>query len=131
MEENNYFCKFVSCEPRPERWSEDALKFGDRSIKAWEVTAGGFTRVWASEKTREALWDAIKRKEVYSSSGPRMIVRFFGGYDFDPHDEDTRAPAEVGYAKGASPWRRPLAGHRRQVSDLPTCDPQGSARRQS
>ena len=100
MEENNFFCKFVSCEPRPERWSEDALKFGDRSVKGWEVTAAGFTGVWASENTREALWDAMKRKEVYSSSGPRMLVRFFGGYDFDEHDAATRAPAEVGYDKG-------------------------------
>jgi hypothetical protein len=100
MEENNFFCKFVSCEPRPERWSEDALKFGDRSVKGWEVTAAGFTGVWASENTREALWDAMKRKEVYSSSGPRMLVRFFGGYDFEPQDAATRAPAEVGYQKG-------------------------------
>jgi hypothetical protein len=100
MEENNFFCKFVSCEPRPERWSEDALKFGNRSVKGWEVTAAGFTGVWASENTREALWDAMKRKEVYSSSGPRMLVRFFGGYDFDEHDAATRAPAEVGYQKG-------------------------------
>jgi hypothetical protein len=100
MEENNFFCKFVSCEPRPERWSEDALKFGDRSVKGWEVTAAGFTGAWASENTREAVWDAMKRKEVYSSSGPRMLVRFFGGYDFDEHDAATRAPAEVGYQKG-------------------------------
>jgi hypothetical protein len=100
MEGNNFFCKFVSCEPRPERWSEDALKFGDRSVKGWEVTAAGFTGVWASENTREALWDAMKRKEVYSSSGPRMLVRFFGGYDFEPQDAATRAPAEVGYQKG-------------------------------
>ena len=35
MEEDNYFCKFVSCEPRPERWSEDAMKFGDRVVKGW------------------------------------------------------------------------------------------------
>ena len=104
MEENNFFCKFVSCEPRPERWSEDAMKFGDRSVKGWEITAAGYTGVWATENTREALWDAMMRKEIYSSSGPRMIVRFFGGYDFDEEDAVTRAPAEVGYTRRACRW---------------------------
>jgi hypothetical protein len=112
MEENNFFCKFVSCEPRPERWSEDALKFGDRSVKGWQVTAAGFTGVWASENTREAIWDALKRKEVYSSSGPRIIVRFFGGYDFAEHDAATRAPAEVGYQKGV-----PMGGDLQRAPD--------------
>jgi hypothetical protein len=100
MEEDNYFCKFVSCEPRPERWSEDAMKFGDRVVKGWEVTAAGYTGVWATENTREALWDAMKRKETYSTSGTRLIVRFFGGFDFLPDDATSRMPAEIGYAKG-------------------------------
>ena len=100
MEEDNFFCKFVSCEPRPERWSEDAMKFGDRSVKGWEITAAGYTGVWATENTREALWDAMKRKETYSTSGPRMIVRFFGGFEFDAKDAQSRSPAEIGYAKG-------------------------------
>ena len=115
MEENNFFCKFVSCEPRPERWDEDAMKFGDRVVKGWEVTAAGYTGVWATENTREAIWDAMKRKETYSSSGPRMIVRFFGGFDFDPNDAQTRVPAEVGYAKGV-----PMGGELRGA-------PQGKA----
>lgn len=100
MEEDNYFCKFVSCEPRPERWSEDAMKFGDRVVKGWEVTAAGYTGVWATENTREAIWDAMKRKETYSTSGSRMLVRFFGSFDFVPADADSRTPAEIGYAKG-------------------------------
>jgi hypothetical protein len=100
MEEDNFFCKFVSCEPGAERWNENALKFGDRVVKGWEVTAAGYTGVWATENTREAIWDAMKRKEAYSTSGTRMIVRFFGGFDFDPKDGQTRSPAEVGYAKG-------------------------------
>ena len=100
MEEDNFFCKFVSCEPRAERWNEDALKFGERTTKGWEVTAAGYTGVWATENTREALWDAMKRKETYATSGSRMLVRFFGSFDFDAKDAQTRSPAEIGYAKG-------------------------------
>jgi len=100
MEEDNFFCKLIICEPQPERWNEDAMKFGDRVVKGWEITAAGYTGVWATENTREALWNAMKRKETYATSGPRISVRFFGGFDFEPRDAQTRSPAEIGYAKG-------------------------------
>jgi hypothetical protein len=99
-EENNFFGKFVSTEPRPDRWSEDAMKFGERSIKGWEMTAAGRTAVWATENTREALWDAMKRRETYATSGPHIVVRFFGGYDFVPADAQAPSPAIAGYTKG-------------------------------
>jgi hypothetical protein len=66
----------------------------------WHQNAAGYAAVWATENTREALWDAMARKEVYATSGTRMTVRFFGGYDFTPDDVRTRMLAEVGYAKG-------------------------------
>jgi hypothetical protein len=100
MEENNFFGKFVSAEPRPDRWNEDAMKFGSRVVKGYEMSAAGWTGVWATENTRESLWDAMMRREVYATSGPRMSVRFFGGFDFKASDVATGDLAEVGYAKG-------------------------------
>jgi hypothetical protein len=114
-EENNFFAKFVSAEPRPDRWNEDALKFGGRVVKGWEMTAAGYTAVWATENTRAALWDAMKRRETYATSGPRMVVRFFGSYDFVPFDARTRDPAIMGYTKGV-----PMGGELKKA-------PQGKA----
>jgi hypothetical protein len=99
-EEENFFCKFISCEPRPERWSEDAMKFGDRVVKGWELTAAGRTAVWATANTRADLWDAMKRRETYATTGTNIVVRFFGGFDFVPADTKTRSPAIAGYTKG-------------------------------
>jgi hypothetical protein len=99
-EEDNFFAKFPSAEPRADRWNEDAMNFGpDRIVKGWEMTAAGYTAVWATGNTRAELWDAMMRRETYATSGPRMTVRFFGGYDFTPADA-TRTPAVAGYAKG-------------------------------
>jgi hypothetical protein len=98
-EEENFFAKFPSAEPRPDRWNENAMKFGDKIVKGWEMTAAGYTAVWATGNTRAELWDAMKRKETYATSGPRMVVRFFGGFDFTTADV-SRLPAVAGYAKG-------------------------------
>jgi hypothetical protein len=53
-------------------------------IAAREQTSGSITAVWATSNTREAIWDAIHAREVYATSGPRMAVRFFGGWDYQP-----------------------------------------------
>jgi hypothetical protein len=102
MEEDNFFGKTAPQEPSPERMSKaffDNAKTGVK-IMDWEVGAAGYAAVWASENTREAIFDAMKRRETYATTGPRMAVRFFGGFDFDPKDAHDRLPAEIGYAKG-------------------------------
>jgi hypothetical protein len=98
-EENNFYGKFPQAEPSAERWNEDAMKFGGRVVKGWEMSAAGRTGVWATGNTRAELWDAMKRRETFATSGPHIVVRFFGGYDFTKTDM-SRSPAVAGYAKG-------------------------------
>ena len=62
--------------------------------------ASGYTGMWAQENTRAALFDAMERKETYGTTGPRMTVRLFGGWDFEESDVYANNPATVGYAKG-------------------------------
>jgi Protein of unknown function (DUF3604) len=102
MEEDNFFGKTAPQEPSPERMTKaffDNPKTGVK-IMDWEVSASGYAAVWATENTREAIFDAMKRRETYATTGPRMLVRFFGGFDFEAKDANNRMPAQIGYAKG-------------------------------
>jgi hypothetical protein len=100
VEEDNFFGKHSGVEPSAERMTSPVAKVRDQVVLGWEMSASGYAGVWATENTREALWDALKRKEVYATTGPRIIVRFFGGWDFVEQDAHTRRPAQAGYAKG-------------------------------
>ncbi|MGH9812888.1 MAG: DUF3604 domain-containing protein, partial [Candidatus Acidiferrales bacterium] len=100
VEEDNFFGKAPPYEPSPARATHEFTKLGNTKVMAWELSASGYAGVWATENTREALWDAMKRKEVYATTGPRMIVRFFGGWEFEAKDANSRMPAQAGYAKG-------------------------------
>ena len=99
-EEENFFGKHSGEEPEADRSTKVAMKVGNLERMGWVFGASGYTGVWASENTREALFDAMMRKEVYGTTGPRMLVRFFGGWDFSADDAMNRLPAEVGYTKG-------------------------------
>ena len=100
VEEDNFFGKTSSSEPSPERANHPFVKTEKAVIMGWETTASGYAAVWASKNTREAIFDAMQRRETYATTGPRMLVRFFGGYDFTPADANTRSPAVIGYTKG-------------------------------
>jgi hypothetical protein len=103
-EEDNYLGKYAVATPAPDRWSK---KFPPLTIPGvldqfteWESSQSGYAAVWATENTREAIWDAMMRKEVYATTGPRMSVRFFGGWDYAPEDADRNNFAAIGYSKG-------------------------------
>ena len=83
-EEDNFFGKHSGDEPSPGAPSHPfaAVLGRQGAIMGWEMAASGYAAVWATENTREAIFDAMKRKEVYATTGPRMMVRFFGGWDF-------------------------------------------------
>jgi len=99
-EEENFFGKHSGVEPEPGRVNHLVGEFGEMRIVAWTMLASGYTGVWATENTREALFDAFQRREVYSTTGPRMMVRFFGGWEFEEEDANTRLPGPTGYTKG-------------------------------
>jgi hypothetical protein len=119
MEEENFFGKTTPQEPSPERMTATFIDNPKTGIKVmdWQVSASGYAAVWARENTRESIWDAMQRKETYATTGPRMVVRFFGGWDFDQADAQTRSPAMAGYGKGV-----PMGGDLRHapVGKAPT-----------
>ncbi|NWG45914.1 MAG: DUF3604 domain-containing protein [Alphaproteobacteria bacterium] len=89
VEEDNFWGKTSLNEPSPYRLAT-----------AWHFTSSGYAAVWAEENTREAIFAAMKRKETYATTGPRMTVRFFGGWNYAEEDAFAADLAEAGYSKG-------------------------------
>jgi hypothetical protein len=90
------------------------LRFPSRvfGCRVWGIVRPNDSRgvVWATENTREALFDAMERRETYATTGPRMIVRFFAGWEYEAKDAQNRLPAQVGYTKGV-----PMGGDLREA----------------
>ncbi len=115
VEENNFFGKHSGVEPSPERAMHVTLGGEQGKIMGYQMASSGYAAVWATENTRAAIFDAMARKETYATTGTRMWVRFFGGWDFTEADARSRQPADAGYARGV-----PMGG------DLPGA-PEGKA----
>ncbi len=99
-EENNFWGKHAGTEPSADRWNHPFMKTEHGTIAGWQSVGSGYAAVWAKENTRASIFDAMERREVYGTTGPRMVVRFFGGYDFKKIHAMGRNPAEIGYRLG-------------------------------
>jgi hypothetical protein len=100
VEEENFFGKHSGVEPSPERAMHVTLGGEHGRIMGYQMASSGYAAVWATENTREAIFDAMARRETYATTGSRMLVRFFGGWEFTEEDAQTRLPAQAGYQKG-------------------------------
>ena len=95
--EDNFFGKFAHDEPSVDRTEK---RMADQLQKIWQLVSSGLTAAWSEENTRESIFDAIKRREVYATSGTRIKLRFFGGWEYEQADVLSADYASIGYAKG-------------------------------
>lgn len=113
-DENNFFGKHSGGEPNGKRASEPQ-NLGTRVGRfGWHYLAGGYAAVWATANTRAAIFDAMMRKEIYATTGPRINVRFFGGWDFKSSDLAGNW-VMAGYKRGV-----PMGGNLKPGSGAPS-----------
>ncbi len=102
--DENYWGKFAGTEPAADRYKHYVLKArsGDDSLStfAWEEVSAGLAGVWARDNTREALFEAMQKKEVYATTGTRITVRLFGGWDYGKNDVFRPDAVAIGYRQG-------------------------------
>jgi len=102
--EENYWGKFAGTEPAADRYKHYVIKAfsGDESLStfAWEEVSSGLAAVWARENTREAIFEAMQKKETYATTGTRITVRFFGGWDYGQDDVYRPDAVAIGYRRG-------------------------------
>ena len=98
-DEDNFFVKHSGNEANDKNRALEPQNLGTREVRfGWHYLSSGYAAVWATSNTREAIFDAMMRREVYATTGPRMQVRFFGGFDFTA--DDIADLVKTGYKKG-------------------------------
>ena len=108
-QEDNFFGKFPESEPSEARTTNGMAN--DALWQNWRLVASGYAAIWAKENTRESLFDAMKRREVYATTGSRISVRFFGGFDYQDGDLDKPNYLDIAYGRGV-PMGGDLMGSR-------------------
>ncbi len=100
--EDNFYGKTPLVEPSADRWEHLIIKGvnPELSIFVKDSSASGLAVVWARENTREEIWDAMQRREVYATTGSRIAVRVFGGWDFTADEVERADMPRVCYARG-------------------------------
>lgn len=111
-EEDNFWGKYAT-DSTPETKDQDIIGAAENS--GWDMAAAGLAAVWAKQNTREEIYAAFKRKEVYATTGTRIGLQFFGGWNWPNGSQDIENLASIGYQQGV-----PMGG------DLITGDSQGA-----
>ena len=99
-DDDNFWGKMSTVEPMPARLTERFYGGKAFDVPTRTTSASGYTGVWASENSRASIFAALKRREVYATTGPRMTLRFFGGWQFQPQHALAPDLAATGYRLG-------------------------------
>lgn len=113
VEEDNFFGKFVESEPVSGRLNSKMKWLGWPNAM---ISSSGLAAVWARDNTREEIFDAMRRREVYATTGSRIALRLFAGWDYAPEDAQRPDYVDYAYASGV-----PMGGelHKAPVDKAP------------